>query len=335
MLRLPFIALLLCGGLSSASGPLPSPPPDDPASVLVLRDGQEVVLRNIEPISSNHSKPGDVITFEVIRSVTSEGAVVVPEHAVAVGRVESTEHAKLAHHGGKLVVAIASVQLANGDYARLRAVESRKERNFGWQDVGGATLIAATIYYMPLAPVYLLAKGDDVNIPPGTRFTAYLDGDVRMDRASLEAAAPRPALQPENATIYIFRGNQDKEPSVEQEVSCGQSYLGRLTDSQYLKLKVVPGRYWIYAYGPYAKLSASQQQTAMVALDASAGQTYYLEVARVQGSKWKSPAATLRQVDEPVAADEIANAQNGAVLSAEVTLHEPKLRVRPKGVKPD
>jgi len=64
-------------------------------------------------------------------------------------------------------------------------------------------------------------------------------------------------------------------------------------------------------------------------------QTQSLEVARVQGNKWKSPTATLRQVDEPVAAEEITNAQNGAVLSAEVTLHEPKLRVRPKGVKPD
>jgi len=40
-------------------------------------------------------------------------------------------------------------------------------------------------------------------------------------------------------------------------------------------------------------------------------------------------------VDEPVAAEEITKAQNGAVLPAEVTLHEPKLRVRPKGVKPD
>lgn len=335
MLRIPFVGLFLCVCLNVAAGQEPFPSPENSAPAIVLHDGQPIVLRNIDPISSNHSKPGEVITFEVIRSVTSEGTVVVPEHAVAVGRVESTEHAKLAHHGGKLVVAIASVQLANGDYARLRAVESRKERNFGWQDVGGATLIAATIYYMPLAPVYLLAKGDDVNIPPGTRFTAYLDGDVRMDRASLEAAAPRPALHPENATIYIFRGNQDKEPGVEQEVSCGQSYLGRLTDSQYLKLRVVPGRYWIYAYGPYAKLSAQQQQTAVVVLDASAGQTYYLEVARVQGNKWKSPAATLRQVDEPVAAEEIANARNGAVLSAEVTLHEAKLRVRPKGVKPD
>lgn len=39
--------------------------------------------------------------------------------------------AKMADQGAHLSVAIESVQLANGDYARLRAVESRKERNFG------------------------------------------------------------------------------------------------------------------------------------------------------------------------------------------------------------
>ena len=176
MLRLPLLfALALSACLSATGCQQPSALPQTPA--IVLPDGQEVVLRSIDPIASNKSQPGEVVTFEVIRAISSDGLVVIPEHAVAVGRVLSAEHAGLAHHGGKLVVAIASVQLANGDYARLRAVESRKERNFGWRDVGGATLIAATIYYMPLAPVYLLAKGDDVNIPPGTRFTAYLDAD--------------------------------------------------------------------------------------------------------------------------------------------------------------
>jgi hypothetical protein len=236
MLRPQVVALLLCGCLTAHAyrqpvGPAtttenPSPAAQGveptqaensasagaPVLTVVLSDGQEVVMRNIDPIASNRSQPGETVQFEVIRAVTSDGVTVVPEHSIAVGKVLSAEHAKLVHHGGKLAVTIESVQLANGDYARLRAVESRKESNFGWREVAGATVLAASIYYMPLAPVYLMAKGDEVDIPSGTRFTAYVDGDVKVDRASLEAASPMTDAKRDVATIFIYRGNQDKEP---------------------------------------------------------------------------------------------------------------------------
>jgi len=335
MLRLPLLfALALCACLSATGYQQPSALPLAPA--IVLPEGQEIVLRNIDLIASNKSKPGDVVTFEVIRAISSDGLVVIPEHAVAVGRVLSAEHAGLAHHGGKLVVAIASVQLANGDYARLRAVESRKERNFGWRDVGGATLIAATIYYMPLAPVYLLAKGDDVNIPPGTRFTAYLDADVTVERASLEAAVLPPEGKHDLATIFIYRGNQDKAAAVQRPVSCGRLYLGSLTGETYLKVSVAPGRYWCYADVPATKLSASQQANEMVVLNVEAGKAYYVAVAFEPG-KWKTIVPTIRQVDESVGGEEVFRATSGTVVQLPKTVPKElaKLSVKPKGVKGD
>src|SRR5208337_92370 len=83
---------------------------DSPSDV-VLHDGQEVVLRSIEPIASNKSQAGETVRFEVIRAVSSDGVVAIPPHSIAVGRITSTEHAKLAHHGGKLTLAIESVQI--------------------------------------------------------------------------------------------------------------------------------------------------------------------------------------------------------------------------------
>ena len=304
------------------------------ASIVVLHDGQEVVLRNIDPIASNKSRPDDIVRFEVIRGITSDGAVVIPEHAIAVGKVLSAEHAKMFHHGAKLAVSIESVQLTNGECARLRAVKSRKERNFGWQDVGAAAAIAATLYYMPLAPVYLLSKGDEVNIPPGTRFTAFVDADVTLDRASLGAAAPTPEVKSDVATIFIYRGNQDKAPGTVLPVSCGRVYLAGLTDEVYIRFNVAPGRYWFYANVPEAKLSASQQQAQMVALDAIAGNNYYLEVAFVP-AKWKTLTSTIRQTDESVGAEEVFKAalRESTSLPQSGSKEFAKLSAKPKGVK--
>jgi hypothetical protein len=328
------IALLLCACVSTAAWQLPPASRESTATDIVLRDGQEIVLRNIDPISSKHSKPGDVVPFEVIRAVTSDDLVVIPEHAIAVGKIVSAEHANFAHHGGKLAVEIESVQLTNGDYARLRAVESRKERNIGWQDVGAATAIAATLYYMPLAPVYLLAKGDEVNIPPGTRFTAYVDGDVRVDRPSLEAVVTLPETKPDLATIIVFRGNHDRQPGIEQPVSCGRVLVASLTDTTYAQFTVTPGQYWIYAFPPGVKLTSAQQTSLMVALHAEAGKTYYLEVAVVRG-KWGVNVPTLQTADQATGKEAVFHAVSGTQLSQTQTLNNPQLGARPKGVKTD
>ena len=341
MMRLQIVMLLLLYGCLTAhayqqpvASATPAENPVSPASTVVLREGQEVVLRNVDGISSNKSQLGETVQFEVIRAIMSGGVVIIPEHAIAVGTVLSAEHAKLMHHGAHLSVAIESVQLANGEYARLRAVESRNERNFGWRDVGAATAIAATLYYMPLAPVYLLAKGDEVDIPPGSRFTAYVDGDVTADRAGLEAAAPAPEVKHDVATIFIYRGNQDKAPGTGLPVSCGRAYLVGLTDSTYVKFDVAPGRYWFYADVPVKKLTAAQQKNQMVMLDTVAGKKYYLEVA-FESAKWKTTTATIWQADESAGAEEVFDAEShaNALLPEKGTKEFAKLSAKPKGVK--
>jgi hypothetical protein len=309
-----------------------TPPTATPLSQVTLHDGQEVVLRNIDPISSNHSKPGEVVQFEVIRDVDSEGLVVIPQHSIAIGSVMDAKHAQLVHHGGKLAVAIESVRLANGSYARLRALDTRKERNFGWQEVGAATAIAATIYYMPLAPVYLMAKGEDVSIAPGSRFTAFVDGDVTVDRQSLEAVVPIPETNPNLATIVVFRGNSDRQPDFEQPVSCGRVLIGSLTDTTYVQFAVTPGQYWVYAYPPDIKLTPAQQTSRMVALNAEAGKTYYLEAAVVRG-KWGVNFSTLQAADETAGKEAVFNSALGTELPPTQTLNNPQLGARPRGVK--
>lgn len=322
---------LLATQTTQAENPAGRPAPD---STVVLRDGQAVVLRNLEQISSKKAQAGEPVKFEVIRAISSEGVIVIPEHAVATGKVLSAEHAKLVHHGGKLSVAIESVQLANGQQARLRAVQSRKERDFGWRDVAATTAIAATIYYLPLAPVYVLAKGDQASMPAGTRVTAYLDGDLAVSRASLEAAGPPPEANPEVATIYIFRGNQDKAPSIEEPVSCGRVAVGTFSGSQYMKFEVTPGRYWCYSQLPAAKLSSAQQAGQLVEINAVAGQSYYLQAALVP-VKYGITKPTLQTVDESIGAEEVfkAGSRANTLIQETGTNHPAAISATPKGVK--
>ena len=331
MLRLHPVLLALALSLTAQAFQDPTSPRAISNSTVTLHDGQEVVLRNIDSVSSNHSKPGEIVQFEVIRDVSSDGVVVIPEHGIAVGRVVNAEHANFAHHGGKLAVQIESVQLTNGDYARLRAVDSRKERNFGWRDVGAATAIAATIYYMPLAPVYLMAKGEEVSIPEGSRFIAYVDGDVQMGRSSLEVPTT-PESNARTATIVVFRGNHDREAGIEQPVSCGRALVGWLTDTTYIQFAVTPGQYWLYAFPPDVKLTPAQQVSRMVQLNAEAGKSYYLEVTVVRG-KWGVNVATLQIASQADGEEAVFDAVSRTQLPQSQTLSNAKLKALPKGVK--
>ena len=173
-----------------------------------------------------------------------------------------------------------------------------------------------------------------MNIQPGTRFTAYVDRDVKIDRVSAEAASPPPEVKHVGASVFIYRGNQDKAPGTALPVSCGRFSLGGLTDSTFVKLDVAPGRYWFYTNVPATKLSASQQQNQMVALDVAGGKTYYLEVAFGQG-KWKTLTPTIRQANELVGSEEVFKAEAGAnaVLPATGTKEFANLSAKPKGVK--
>jgi hypothetical protein len=355
-LRLPFGVLFLCACLTAhayqqpetASPPNPVPHSQPSSAIsrdtassdsetqlpaVVLHDGQEVVLRNLDPVTSAKAKIGDPVRFGVIRSVSSDGLVVIPEGTIATGTVQAVGKAGLAHHGGHLSVTLNGIQLSNGQPVQLRAVESRKERNFGWRDVAAATAVAATVYYMPLAPVYLLAKGDQASMPAGTRVTAYLDGDLTVGRAGLEAAGPPPGPNPEAATIYIFRGNQDRTPSIEQPVSCGRLPVGTFSGSQYMKFEVTPGRYWCYSQFHTAKLSPAQQATQLVEFDAAAGQRYYLEVVLVSG-KHGITKPTLQKVDESFGAEQVFNAGSRAntLVPESGTNHPAAISATPKGV---
>jgi hypothetical protein len=104
---------------------------------------------------------------------------------------------------GSLDVAIQSVQLLSGENAALRAEQHSKGAG---SSMGLDMLQAASSgILLPVVPFLLLEKGKDVVLPTGTKFAAYMNGDVPLDRTTFEKVQPVIAKLSGPATVTIFR----------------------------------------------------------------------------------------------------------------------------------
>ena len=159
-----------------------------PAPVgFVLEDGTPVKLRLSRNLSSATDRKGDQVDFEVLEDVSVDNVIVIPRGAVALATITEAEHKKSMGRGGKLDVNIDSVRLGDGERAALRAVKEGKAGGH----VGAMTgaMVATGIVFFPAAPLFLFIHGKDMNIPKGTEITAYVNGDVHLDRTTFEKPA--------------------------------------------------------------------------------------------------------------------------------------------------
>src|SRR5258708_32754354 len=51
-------------------------------------------------------------------------------------------------------------------------------------------MVATSIVFFPAAPFFLFIECKDISIPKGTRITAYVNGDVKLDVAKFQPTAP-------------------------------------------------------------------------------------------------------------------------------------------------
>jgi hypothetical protein len=147
-----------------------------PEGNLILEESTPVRLRTKRNLSSADCKNGDQIDFEVLDPVILDGITVISQDGIAFGVVTEAVHKKTMGRAGKLDISIQSVKMTNGDKANLRAVKENK----GGGHVGAMTgaMVATSIVFFPAAPLFLFMHGKDINIPAGTEFTAYVNGDT-------------------------------------------------------------------------------------------------------------------------------------------------------------
>jgi hypothetical protein len=150
---------------------------------LVIPDGTPVHLRLARNLSSADAKAGDTVDFEVLEEVKVDDTLVVARGAVAIATVTDAEHKKRMARGGKLDVNIDYVRIVNGDKIALRAVKETKGGGHTGAMTGG--MVATAIVFWPAAPFFLFMHGKDTTIPKGTEITAYVNGEIRLDRTKL------------------------------------------------------------------------------------------------------------------------------------------------------
>jgi PEGA domain-containing protein len=181
-----------------------SPAPAQPATTtknpkgFVLEDGTPVRLKTGRSISSADAHVGDTLDFEVLEDVRVDGVLVIPKGGIAFAKVTEAQSKRRMARGGKLNVNIDSVRLVTHDKAPLRAVKEVKGGGHAGVMTGG--MIATSIVFFPAAPVFLFMHGKDITIPKGTEITAYVNGDMQLDRAKFEAVQAQAAATTPSST---------------------------------------------------------------------------------------------------------------------------------------
>jgi hypothetical protein len=137
-------------------------------------------------LSSAEATTGDNVDFEVLEDVKMDGLLIIARGGTAIATVTQAQHKRRMARGGKLDINIDYVRLANGDKAALRAIKDYK----GGGHTGAMTgaIVATSLIFWPAAPFFLFIHGKDVTIPKGTEISAYVNGEIHLDRANFKQA---------------------------------------------------------------------------------------------------------------------------------------------------
>lgn len=276
-------------------------------SVMKLADATPVLMRTKESLSSAIAKVGDPVPFRVTEDVKVGDLIVIQRGAQAWGIVTAAQSKRHKGRAGSLDVAIQSVQLLTGNHAALRAQRYLKGADKTGQMVQdmeqykaelgkgkGAIGGAAEIFLLPILPVFLLEKGEDLRLPAGTKVTGYLNGDVPLNREAFVRLQPATTRHAGPAMVTIFRENIHYASAYKPSVYCGKIALARLSSGGYLKIQLPPGKY---------SLRSNDEQAVEIQLEE--GQEAYVQMEIV--THGLSVKGHLKQVSNAEGEDEIAS----------------------------
>jgi hypothetical protein len=137
--------------------------------------------------------------------------------------------------GRKLDLTIDYVRLVNGDKAALRGVKDTS----GGGHTGAMTgaIVATSLVVWPAAPFFLFMHGKDSTIPKGTEITAYVNGEIKLDSASMIPQAPA-------AVVNSPSINADPVRKPDTQPVAGKGITVRFTSAPVGAEVDVDGSYW-------------------------------------------------------------------------------------------
>ena len=137
---------------------------------ITIPDGTEVRLLLKNPLSSATAQPEQRVEFTASEAVVVHGVTMIEKGAPAVGHVTEAQPKKGFGRKGKLNFSIDTVQSVSGENIRLRSSKTASGSD-SYGTAGVVTLLLGA-----------LVKGKDVEVPAGTEFTIYIDGDRKVRR---------------------------------------------------------------------------------------------------------------------------------------------------------
>jgi len=148
---------------------------------LVLNDGTPIRLRVTRDVSSANAKPGDKVSFEAADEIRVGGLTIIRKGSPAVGTVTAVQSARRLGRGGKLNIEVDSVQLADGETAKLR--------RFATTTAGERKGEMAAEVLFGYGPFQLFQEGEEASLQRDTIVTAYVNGTLHLDPAKFKSAA--------------------------------------------------------------------------------------------------------------------------------------------------
>lgn len=286
--------------------------PSNTNSSMKLEDSTPVVLCTKQDLSSATVKAGDRVAFRVVKDVRVVDLIVIPRGADAWGLVTAVQPKRRKGRAGNLDVAIQSVQLLTGENAPLRTQQHAqgKSRDVGTvADIPQAGIATFGIG-IPIVLFSMLKKGGDVDWPAGTRFTAYLNGDIGLDRNSLERVQPAPVQRKGPAAVTIFRTAETRMVGP-PPVYCGRVELAKLSRPGYLRIQLPAGKYFFrssFQDSVEVRLEEGQELYLQMQLTIVKHHGFQNRLVQVDNEDGEEKAAGLRQLgDQQVARVSDAN----------------------------
>ena len=138
---------------------------------VVLREGTEVKLRFVEPISSKTAALDDPVILEVADNVRVGDVTVIRAGVKAKATMSNVKRNGLLGRPGELNVRLQSVKAGDNTTVLLRGTKGRQ----GDGRVG--SVVALTVLF---GPIGLIKHGKNVEIPAGTPLMAYVADDATI-----------------------------------------------------------------------------------------------------------------------------------------------------------
>ena len=180
-----------CALLLASPATAQQPPAAAESGVLVEQDTL-IRLMVLNEVSSRTTKPGERFVLRVDEAVVVGGTTVIPVGAKAWGEVLRAEESGAVGKAGSLAARLVSVEVGGAQVPISGDSESKGEK-------GTKQVVLGALGMGLLAPLALLAPGNNAKLKAGQIFNAYLVGDMVFDpaTATLKPATGQsaPALQ--------------------------------------------------------------------------------------------------------------------------------------------